>query len=452
MREYRFLLLSIALAVAFFLGDLFVSLDVAGGVLYVVAVLVTMWTPKRRLTDLVALLSTVFLFVGYMVGPTTGDPWVDVVNRILGLLAVWLTAALVAERRRVEDQLRQSEVKTRSILNATTDAIVSLDPAGRIETFNPAAGRIFGFPDDEIAGRPISALTDPASTQDLNDYLRAARRRLVNGDGLEIVGRRKDGSTFPMHVTFNRLDVEGREQVTGVLRDLTHQRQLEQEMMRVSELERRRIGHQLHEGLGQMLTGIGLITRSLCQKLRTERSPYADEAGQIIEFLHEADEYARDLSLGLVPLHQDETGLSYALQRLAANDSERYGIEISYRHGGRPVTLEDPIVAAHLYQIVQEAITEIATLAQPSRISILLAGTLSQARLVIEDDGIEALPTNGARDHLPWESVLSYRARLIGASLKTTRGRDGGSISCTLPLRSREDSPLAGQRGVACAS
>ncbi len=434
MREYRFLLLSIVLAVGFFLGDLLIPMDIAGGVLYVVAVLVTMWTPHRRLTGVVALLATIFLFVGYAVGPSTVGVWVDVSNRILGLLAVWLTAALVGERRRVEDELRQSESKIRSILNATADAIISLDSDDRIETFNPATSEIFGSSSNDLHQRPILDLADGSSTGELAEYLQAVRQARTNADGIEIVGRRIDGSTFPMHVTLTSSHIDGQRQITGVLRDMSQQRLIEQEMMRITELERRRIGHQLHEGLGQMLTGIGLITRSLHQKLRAEEHPSADEAAHIIGFLQEADEHARDLSLGLVPLHQDETGLSYALQRFASNAYDRFGVECVYRQRGIPISFEDPITAAHLYQIVQEAVTSLVAAAEPRHVAIELIGSEKEARITIEDDGTEHPHDDSRGDDLPWENVLSYSARLIGATLKATRDESGGHLTCTVPL------------------
>lgn len=458
MREYRFLLLSIVLAVGFFLGDILVPIDVAGGVLYVVAVFVTMWTPHRRLTDVIALLATLFLFVGYVVGPASVDPLVDIINRVLGLFAVWLTAALVDERRGAEEELRRSESKVRSILNATADAIVSLDDADRIETYNPATTAMFGYSRDELQDRGLSELIDPACRDEIEEYLLAVRQKHTNGDGLEIVGRRLDGSTFPLHVTLTSTPgnersgragkpilngtssfggppaADSQPQITGVLRDLSQQRMLEQEMMRITDRERRRIGHQLHEGLGQMLTGIGLITRSLHQKLRREESPHADEAAHIIGFLQEADEYARDLSLGLVPMHQDATGLSYALQRLAGNISERLGIECLYRHSGMPICFEDPLSGALVYQIVQEAVTSITSTAQPQRVVIELIGSENEVLLTIEDDGVTGGETSSDEGQLPWESVLSHRARMIGATLRASRDENGGLLSCMIPL------------------
>ncbi|MEX0747501.1 MAG: histidine kinase, partial [Rhodothermales bacterium] len=234
-------------------------------------------------------------------------------------------------------------------------------------------------------------------------------------------------------------------EITGIFRDVSAQRRLEQQVLAATDEERTRVGYQLHEGLGQMLTGIGLITRSLHQKLRAELHPAADEAQQIIDFLREADKYAKELSQGLIPVDGDATGLSYALQRLAAHTSERYEVACTFRQETGGAGVEDHAVAAHLYQIAQEAVTMLARYSHARNLQVILSGSASHARVSIRYDDVEdnadadghGTESTGETDQAAlekWQKILSYRARVIGAILRTRRGQRGGSIKCTIPL------------------
>ncbi len=151
-----------------------------------------------------------------------------------GVLA---TVEDLADRRRTEQELRNSEATTRAILEAAVDGIVTIDDKGCIETFNVAAERIFGYRADEVAGRNVSMLMpEPyrsAHDQYIRNYLTTGEAKII-GIGREVLGLRKDGSTFPMELAVGESRIAGRRIFAGVVRDITERRRTD-ERLRQSE-------------------------------------------------------------------------------------------------------------------------------------------------------------------------------------------------------------------------
>jgi len=124
-----------------------------------------------------------------------------------------------------------------ALVDSAVDGIVVIDARGRIETFNPAAERLFGYSEAEVMGRNVNMLM-PAPYHDEHDwylarYLATGQRRII-GMGREVQGRRRDGSLFPLHLSVGEMSVDGERKFTGILHDLSARVQLE-EQLRASE-------------------------------------------------------------------------------------------------------------------------------------------------------------------------------------------------------------------------
>ena len=353
----------------------------------------------------------------------------------------------VTEQVEAQNALQENEARTRAILETTVDGIITIDERGRIESFNTAAERIFGYSAEEIIGQSINGLMPSPYREEhdsyVQNYLETGHRKII-GIGREVVGLRKDGAIFPMDLAVSELLLGDRRIFTGIVRDISARRSLEQEILRISDQERRRIGQDLHDGLGQMLTGIGLITKNLARTLAAQGHPGADDVTEVAELLKEADQQARGLSRGLMPVDLEAAGLSAALLRLAVNAERLFGIRCTFEEVGS-VLVDDNSVATHLYRIAQEAVSNAVKHGRAEHVRISLASGRGRVRLRIQDDGL------GFPEQLDEERrgmgvrIMHYRARVIGATLEIADGLDGGTtITCTLrytdePIHLAED-------------
>lgn len=151
-------------------------------------------------------------------------------GQVVGAAAV---ARDVSRQRRDARALRTSEARWRAVIESAVDGIVVIDAKGFIEVLNPAAERLFGYSESEAVGRNVSILM-PQPYRDEHDsylarYLREGQARII-GIGREVTGRRKDGSTFPLHLSVGEMSVAGERKFTGILHDLSARVQLEEQM------------------------------------------------------------------------------------------------------------------------------------------------------------------------------------------------------------------------------
>ena len=381
--------------------------------------------------------------------------------------ATALHARFVLEETR--RSLEESQARARAILQTTVDGVVTIDDRGRIDSFNDGAVRIFGYAPDEVVGRNISVLMPEPYQSEHDGYLDAYRetgRRRIVGIGREVVGRRKSGATFPMDLAVSEVTLpDGERLFTGVVRDLTEHRVLEREVLRVAEAERRRIGQDLHDGLGQELTAIGLFLRNHARALDAEDSGAASEAHRLVGLVDDADTQARTLARSLVPVELEANGLEAALARLAERATTLYGLDVRAETSGSGPAEASALTAdaaTNLYRIAQEAVSNAAQHSEASRVTAALVRGADHLRLRVEDDGrgLDGMLRRGGTleplDSTPDEApdrvvsaparpadqrgmglrIMHYRAHLAGGALEIRPGAEGGTVvTCTVPLR-----------------
>ena len=335
-----------------------------------------------------------------------------------------------------EDALTRSTALASAVLETTVDGIVTIDEKGSIETVNSAIVTIFGYEMDELIGENVSKLMpEPFRSEHggyIQNFLDTGHKKII-GIGREVLGQRKDGSIFPLDLAVSEVTVGNKRMFTGILRDISERRQLEQEILRISDAERQRIGHDLHDGLGQMLTGIGLITQNLSKRARSSNDSLADEISEVSGLVKEADQQARTLARNLTPVDLEAAGLDNALGRLAHNAGLLFGIRCRYEANGS-VTVDDNSTATHLFRIAQEAISNAVSHGEADVVRIELSRGTRTLRLRIIDNGrgFQAKKqddkTRGMGVH-----IMNYRARMIGGSLDITPSFDGGTVvTCTV--------------------
>ena len=164
----------------------------------------------------------------------TVTPIRDGSGRIVGAATV---ARDVTGRKRSERALQASELRWHAVIESAVDGIVLIDATGRIEAFNPAAERLFGYTEAEVVGRNVTVLMPSPYREEhdgyLSRYLATGEARII-GIGREVTGRRRDGSTFPVHLSVGQMSIGGERKFTGILHDLSERVRLE-EQLRASE-------------------------------------------------------------------------------------------------------------------------------------------------------------------------------------------------------------------------
>ena len=336
----------------------------------------------------------------------------------------------VAERAA---ELQRSEEQIRAILDATADAVVTIDILGRIATFNRAAERIFGYAANEVIGENVTVLIPPQERVGRYGYKATATRsyasRLI-GRSHEISGRRKDGSIFPIQLSVN--SVEGRDLFVGVARDMTEHKALQKEIIDVAMLEQRRIGQELHDGTQQELTGLGLLAASLAESLSRNNAAAASQvAGRVARGIELCNQRVRSLARGMVPVPIDREGLMTALAELARQTTEIHGIPCGFECPS-PVEIDNDNEATHLYRIAQEAVSNATRHAKASAIWIRLEQVDGRLILEVQDSGIGLQPVAKSGKGVGLR-LMEHRCSMIGGNFAIDPRPDGGTcIVCSV--------------------
>jgi len=230
----------------------------------------------------------------------------------------------------------------------------------------------------------------------------------------------------------SEVNVNGQRLYTGIVRDITEQRRLEQEVLRISEHERHRIGQDLHDGLGQMLTGISLINRNIASSLKDENHPLADEVSDITNLVKEADEYARSLSRGLIPVEFEGQGLKAALERMMKNAEKLFNITCRFDAPDN-IYFEDSTNLTHLYRIVQEATSNAVKHGNASEVDISIKNYDERLVIKIEDNGT-GFSDDWEKDRGLGVRIMQFRSRLIGANLEIKNGKKLGGAAIIVTM------------------
>jgi signal transduction histidine kinase len=219
------------------------------------------------------------------------------------------------------------------------------------------------------------------------------------------------------------------------LNDVTERKQLEREIIEIANREQQRIGSDLHDGLGQDLTGIALMLKGVVSQLRKEGSTTHRDVEEVIGLVNNAIENTRTLARGLSPVASGGGGLGAALQTLAARISERFGVQVDcHLNFEAPLRLSDA-AAAHVYRIVQEALTNVVRHSGATEVSISLDTADGELHLRVDDNGRGFTVTPPDRPEGLGLKIMRYRAQMLGGDLSIElAGNGGASVHCSCPL------------------
>lgn len=348
------------------------------------------------------------------------------------VLGICVLAIDVSERRKIEKTLRENEDRLSAIVSTASDAIITFDENGTIESANAAAEGMYGWTGAAMVGRSVNDLFAASYPGIQSALFGAGQNRADQGmSGLmrEALGRRQDGSTFPLEMT---VSTPGRFRgVTAILRDITRRKALQLEVLEIAAREQRRIGQDLHDNTGQELTALGLLSETLVEALREGTGDVPALAGAIVAGIKRALAQVRTLARGLVPVEVDASGLMAALQHLAKRADGVQGIHCIFARRD-PVLVEDNQTATHLYRIAQEAVANALRHSRARHVSIRLEENPQSILLEIHDDGI-GLPHDAQDGQGMGLKIMAYRAGLINAYLSIEAAEPRGTtVKCKL--------------------
>lgn len=336
----------------------------------------------------------------------------------------------ISERKRSELLLRASEEKLRAIVNTAADAIITIDQRGIIVSANPASERMLGYNEKELIGHNVNILMHSPFREEhdqyLANYLKTGEAKII-GIGREVVARRKDGTIFPVDLAVSAVDHLGL--FTGIIRDISERRKLEQHLAEVRIDEQRRLAQELHDGLGGMMTGISMLASVLQMKLRKAGAEQVEDAAELVQLIRDTHEQLRRLSHGILPVELIRGGLTAALRDLAERSTKDGHLTCDFQCDG-DVELASEDHALHLYRIAQEAVSNALRHGHPSRLNIALKAVDNRVTLVVRDNGIGFQQSPDSHGGMGLRT-MSYRAKQIGAILKVEPAKGGGTIvSC----------------------
>lgn len=368
------------------------------------------------------------------------ERWAELQTRMMefeGHPSYLLAAVDTTARKRTERALRRSEERLRSLLENMPVMMIAFDPRGMMIVWNRECERVTGYRSDEIVGNPRAVemlYPDEAYRQRLNEDLKQRGRDFRDWE-LQLTG--KDGTTR----TISWASISGEFPVPGwaywaVGMDVTERKRLEKQVLEISAREQIRIGQDLHDRLGQLLTGLGFKAQSLADRLAERHAAEADAAESLVRLVSESISLTRSLSRGLQPVEVGSGGLMEALEDLASQSEKLFGIRTQFSCE-EPVLVHDNSMATHLFRIAQEAVNNAAKHGSPTRVEVRLASDEHTLTLFVEDDGTGMDPSAASKRGLGL-NIMAYRASVIDGKLEV-RPRPGGGtvVSCIVQLEGK---------------
>jgi two-component system sensor kinase FixL len=344
----------------------------------------------------------------------------------------------LSARVELETRLRNSEERWRAIVESAVDAIIVIDGRGRIESFNPAAERLFGYSEAELIGRNVSVLMPPPYRDEHNGYLERYQREgspRIIGIGREVSGRHRDGSTIPLHLSVGEMVVAGERKFTGMLHDLTSRKRIEQQLGEQQSLAK--IGEMaavLAHEIRNPLAGI----RGAMQVMASRHDPASKEGMVTREIIARVDtlsELMQDLLLYARPPKPrpapvDLERLILTIVDLLSRDPEVSGVRVTVA-GSAPHVRADAELLKIVFQNLLINGAHAMTGRGELRVQLGASGQLSSVAFADSGPGIPL----EIRDKI-FTPFFTTKVRGTGLGLPTAKRlveAQGGSIAIECP-------------------
>jgi PAS domain S-box-containing protein len=340
-----------------------------------------------------------------------------------------------------------------AIVESSDDAIISKNLDGIISSWNQSAERIFGYTAEEAVGQNITLIIPP----DRRDEETAILERLRRGkrvDHFETVRRRKDGVLINVSITISPVkdDLDRVVGASKVARDITDRKEAEQsrkeaefaaKLLQVQDAERRRIGRELHDGLGQLVIAVKM-NASQVFKEKDRLSPTAARCvTENIELIGQALEEIRTVSYLLHPPMLEEVGLLSALAWYAEGFAQRSKVKVALELASDLGRLPEDYELS-LFRVVQECLANVHRHSGSSTAAIKLVRTSKEIKLEVTDAGkgideqFQSKIASGASIGVGFRG-MQERVKLMGGKLAVESSDHGTSVAVSLPITWNND-------------
>lgn len=350
------------------------------------------------------------------------------------------------EAQHEQEIQRQSETRLRLIIESAPYAMIIANQEGKISFINAQTEKTFGYTRKELVGQAIEILIPESfrsrHTRDRQAFNHQPVIRPM-GMGRDLFGLKKDGSQVPVEIGLTPMNSAEGPQVLASIIDITERKRmeterhrLEREVLEASEMERKRIGQELHDSLGQQLLGIAFLSDALKEKLHQKSLADAADAANIAGLIEKVMTQARELSRGLYAAELETQGLGEALNQLVSNMNATTSIHCRFLSDG-DIDIKDMAKATHLYRIAQEALHNARRHSMATEMSVSARHKEDCFTLTIQDNGVGF--STGAQTAGMGLKTMRYRADIIGGTFDIRENEKGGTIiSCTVPLKKTE--------------
>lgn len=340
---------------------------------------------------------------------------------------------LTLKNKSLQEQLKQSEETFRMLFHNASDAIFlhrveQQDNMSIFTEVNDVACSRLGYNREELLGMTLLDIT----AEDHRKDTRRLMKSLTESEHLtfETLHLTKTKDRIPVEVSAHLFSLNNRKAVLSIARNITERREMERQIAEASEMESRRMGHELHDVLCQDLASIKMLTSVLKTTLTAEGSKGIHDAELIRDLASNAVIGMRRLCSGLSPSELEGNGLASALEQLAVNHEQIFRIKCVFRNKCRNV-ISDKSVSLHLYRIAQQAVNNAATHGKATHISISLTDKHPGGILRIDDDGIGIGNNHERQAKGMGIHIMKYRARMIGAVMAISKREKGGTtVEC----------------------
>jgi signal transduction histidine kinase len=317
------------------------------------------------------------------------------------------------------------ETRLKAFLSTLSDPAFVIRKDGVIAEAHVPQHYEFTLIPSAVVGRSIRDLLPPQLGQQAMHYVEKAcrtRETQIFTSQYLLPGRTRE---FQVKVTLC-----GKNELLAIVRDVSTQKLLEKEVVEITSREQTRIGQDLHDGLGQHLTGVTFLTRALENRLAAQSLPEASNAAEIGKLVLQALSQTRNLARGLFPVELESSGLVMGLRELAGTVEKMFSISCKVECD-EGLAIHDQTAQTHLFRLAQEAVNNSVKHGKAKIVQISLKKVDDKYVLTVTDDGsgfaVDAVKQKGLGLR-----IMNYRAQKVGGVLKVEPAKPQGTmVQCT---------------------